>query len=101
MEDSNIQKKKACRGETLAETLVALLIMTVGFIMLPGALAASARINAAMEEENKQTLQCSMSMENMETKEITVSWTDGDTVTEASGNVNYYSEGDYYYYRLP
>ena len=44
------RKLKESAGETLIETLAALLIACLGLLLLPGAIAASARVNAQAEK---------------------------------------------------
>ncbi len=46
-----MKKLKQKTGETLTETLVALVIMALALIMLPGAVVAAARVNATMEKQ--------------------------------------------------
>ena len=46
-----MKKLKQKTGETLTETLVALVIMALALIMLPGAVVAAARVNATTEKQ--------------------------------------------------
>ena len=43
--DMTKNKKRTTKGETLVETLMSLIIATLAFLMLPGAIIASARVN--------------------------------------------------------
>ncbi|SDB14997.1 hypothetical protein [Butyrivibrio sp. INlla16] len=47
-----IRKKLNNKGESLAETLVALLIAALALMMLPGAIAAATRADLAAREES-------------------------------------------------
>lgn len=44
-------KLKRNNGETLAETLVSLVIISLALLMLPGAVVAAARVNAQKEKQ--------------------------------------------------
>lgn len=46
-----MKKLKRKNGETLAETLVSLVIISLALIMLPGAVVAAARVNAKVEKQ--------------------------------------------------
>ena len=43
-------KLKEKKGESVAETLVAMLITVMGLMLLPGAIAAAARVNSRTED---------------------------------------------------
>lgn len=62
----------AQRGETLTETLVSLLIGAMALVMLPGALVASAKVNA---EAEKQSATVYSSMEAVSAVQDTVHFT--------------------------
>lgn len=46
-----LKRLKKNNGETLVETLVALIITALGLLMLPGAVVAAARVNAISEKQ--------------------------------------------------
>ena len=46
-----MKKLKRNNGETLAETLVSLVIIALALLMLPGAVVAAARVNAQKEKQ--------------------------------------------------
>ncbi len=46
-----MKKLKKKNGETLAETLIALVITALALLMLPGAVVASSRVNASIKEQ--------------------------------------------------
>ena len=46
-----MKKIKNKKGETLTETLVALIITALALLMLPGAVVAAARVNAAAAKQ--------------------------------------------------
>ncbi len=46
-----MRKLKKNAGETLAETLVSLVIIALALLMLPGAVVAAARVNAKKEKQ--------------------------------------------------
>lgn len=46
-----IKKLRNTRGESLAETMAAFLIATLGLTMLPGAIVTAARVNRAAEQQ--------------------------------------------------
>ena len=46
-----LKRLKKNNGETLVETLVALMITALGLLMLPGAVVAAARVNAISEKQ--------------------------------------------------
>lgn len=50
IKQSTQKKLRQCRGESLIETLAALLIATLALTMLPGAIIAAARTNAEAEK---------------------------------------------------
>lgn len=45
------KKIKSISGETLTETLVAVVMVSLALIMLPGAVVAAARVNAAAKKQ--------------------------------------------------
>ena len=45
------KKLKSMSGETLTETLVAVVMVSLALIMLPGAVVAAARVNAAAKKQ--------------------------------------------------
>lgn len=45
------KKKKSTSGETLAETLVSVVIISLALLMLPGAVVAAARVNATAKKQ--------------------------------------------------
>ena len=47
-----MKKIKSRRGESLIETLAAMLVISLGMMLLAGAIAASARINHQAQAEN-------------------------------------------------
>lgn len=48
-----MRKLRSQRGESIAETLFALLIAALGMILLAGALVAAARVNRAAEQADR------------------------------------------------
>ena len=47
-----MRKLKQKSGETLAEVLIAVLVMTIAFVILTGAVAAAARVNYRAENKS-------------------------------------------------
>lgn len=48
-----MDKLKSCRGETLVESLCAILVITVVFVFLCGAIVSAARSNAQLRDMNQ------------------------------------------------
>lgn len=48
---NDMKKKSNNKGETITETLVSLLLISLAMLMLPGAIVASAKLNKAVENE--------------------------------------------------
>lgn len=84
------------KGETIIETLVAILIVAVCFLMLQTSIVSAAKINKSSEEENvpfivegRQEIvgtNCSIAIER------------GTSQSNVSGYSCYKTSGGYYYY---
>lgn len=86
---------KKTAGESLAETLVALLITCMGLVILPGAITAASKVTMKTKEASMT------SAPTTETAgEVTI---DGETITSCSKMI-YKSDDDnelaYYYYTV-
>lgn len=81
-------KIKKNNGETIVETLVALLIIALCFLMLQTSIVTASKINKKAMEYN-----VSFKLSNT-SKDITVT-IDGNKVNNING---YISDGGYYYY---
>lgn len=46
------KKLRSASGETLAETMVAMVIVVLGMMLLAGAIVAAAKVNASAREQN-------------------------------------------------
>lgn len=87
-------KRAANAGESIAETLVAVLIMALVFLMLTAAVMASARMNARLRNED-------VTFETASNELIADDYPVVITVGGASGTVNaalYKTANGYYYY---
>lgn len=88
---NNMNKIFNKKGETIVETLVAILIVAICFLMLQTSVVASARINKTSSEEN---VPFNMNNPIITSCSITVN---GNTVsTRYTCKVT--SDGEYYYY---
>ena len=76
------EKFRQKNGETLIETLAALLITTLGLMLLPGAVVSSARVNAKAE---KQFIYPASDTDGASSTGAKISKTDG-TVSISTGN---------------
>lgn len=83
-------------GETLVEVLVALLIVAVCFVMLQGAIVASARLNNTAEQENVPFLEDGATSSSCK---VTIKRSN-DSSSSTSKNTNCYTTngGEYVYY---
>lgn len=96
-------------GESLAETLISLLIIAVTFLFLTGSIAASIRVNGRIKNSGSEFRVNSSGSGNEMAVKVTASDSDGNPLLDGDGNpweytpaVWIYSSGEngYYYYRV-
>ncbi len=89
-----VNKLRKNAGETIPETLVAVLIMAMAFLMLTGAVVTAARINSSVRN-NEMTVSNS-SQQTVDTAyAITVKY---DDTAQQMQSTLYQTENGYYYY---
>lgn len=79
------------KGETIVETLVAILIVAVCFLMLQNSIVTAARINNSTSNENKQ-----INIDESTSTSCKLNIVRGSQIS--SYDYNCYKSGDYYYY---
>ena len=96
-----MRKKRACAGEALAEMLVSIFIISMGMLMLSGAVICAARVNHRAERTLNPVSQQARPMEfealdlsGKPASHIRVQGADGEFTIEI--NVNEYG-GDFFY----
>ena len=92
-----MRKKRACAGETLAELLVSMFIMSLGMLMLSGAIICAARANhraARMSNAVRPVEFEALDLSGNPASRIRVQGADGDFTIEI--NVWEYG-GDFFY----
>ena len=87
-----MRKKRACAGETLAELLVSMFIMSLGMLMLSGAIICAARANHRAKQIFKEFE--ALDLSGNPASRIRVQGADGDFTMEI--NVWEYG-GDFFY----
>lgn len=86
---------RASRGESLVESLIAMLIITLAGLMLAGSVVSSARVNAGARDF--LTFPRYASEESNGSANATLSWGSSNSVSLGSVNV-YKSKGGMVYY---
>lgn len=89
------EKLNLHNGETLVETLIALLISVLAMTALPAAVNTSTKINLAAKDSQSETVLLSES-DAEEIASITVTVSDGSDSTSVS--VTGYKNNGFYYY---
>lgn len=84
------------KGETIAETLVAVLISAVCFVGLQTSIVAAARINKQAENQIK-SFQIKDSTD-INTGTVTIRRTDGSSEPVSDIKLKYSKDSNYYYY---
>ncbi len=87
-----MKKLKSRLGETIAETLITVLIAALGMMLLAGAIVTAARINASLTNEDIAFKQAAAS--SLETVSVAL---DGGTPCSVPVNV-YETQNHYTYY---
>lgn len=91
-----MNKKLNNKGETIVETLVAILIVAVCFIMLQNAVVSSARLNSKSNDENEPFLIEDVVEQTSDNCKIYV--TRNSVQTNVTSMKCYKTNGGYYYY---
>ena len=84
-------------GETLVETLVALLIIMFSILFLTGSVITTARVNAKMRKQDN-SLHYGASDETSTDSDVIISTDLAKTDDDQSIKVKVYTENDYRYY---
>ena len=92
------RKLKARAGESVAETLVAVLIMALAFLILTGAVLAAARVNERVKNEDVAFAKSDGDPAAPTVTSVSVSLDGGSAEPY---NVNLYEKNGYYYYEKP
>ena len=93
-------------GESLAETLISLLIIAVTFLFLTGSITASMRVNSRIKNSGSEFRVNSSGSGKEMTVQVRVTGSDGDGIFQEwnlkGQSVLVYSSGanGYYYYRV-
>ncbi len=96
-----IKKLASAAGESIAEALIAVLILALGFVIAAGASEAAARVNERIKNEAVALDLTEPKLVDDTTKiEITLSGNDPSLSTQADETVKLYKTKDdrYYYY---
>lgn len=86
-------KKLNNKGETIVETLVAILIVSVCFVMIQNSVVTAAKINKQASDINTQFTNNSETIKNCDIQIVR-----NNKSTSVSGYTCKLSEGEYYYY---
>ena len=95
----NGRKLNSQKGETLVETLVAILIIAVGFIMLSGAIVAAARVNASVKNTEVVFNMAGQSSDETEASIVHGSGAGGQSTSVTV--TKHKTENEYVYYSVP
>ncbi len=91
-----MKRKHLSRGETLPETLIALLIVSLTFLFLTGAVVSASKINAGIKNEGVVFRRATQPPENIT---LSVRWEIGaSSGARAVDATLHQTENGYYYY---
>ncbi len=95
-----MKKIREKKGESIAETLVALMIVSMSLTILAGAIVSAARVNSRFDNKDKAVISPETPIERNKHISVKRKNNDGSTGAEvANFTVHIYgTENEYYYY---
>ncbi len=95
-----MKKYSSQRGESLVESLAAMLIISMSSLILSGAVVSAARVNSRLKNEDVAFTLTENALDPNYTVTITVPEADGTETIEVETAALYKTSKGYYYYEL-
>ena len=95
-----MKKLNSCKGETLGEVLISIIVLSLCFIILQTSIVASNRMNKQSKDAVKgfKIPEEPTNADAYENKNVYIKNSAGQVVAEFIGKAIYHTEDGYYYY---
>lgn len=91
-----MKKLNSCKGETLVEVLISIIVLSLCFIILQTSIVASNRMN----KQSKDAVKVFKITDNttQSSAQIVIKKSDGNSISSKTGTIVHKTEDGYYYY---
>lgn len=91
-----MKKLNSCKGETLVEVLISIIVLSLCFIILQTSIVASNRMN----KQSKDAVKVFKITDNttQSSAQVVIKKSDGNSISAKTGTIVYQTEDGYYYY---
>lgn len=90
-----MKKLNSCKGETLVEVLISIIVLSLCFIILQTSIVASNRMNKQSKDAVKVF---NSAIKTGITAQVVIKKSDGNSISAKTGTIVHKTEDGYYYY---